>query len=215
MKRLIFGLSILGLLLPACVNSTSHSQAVYMLMDTSGTYTAELKQAQAIINYLLGTLQPGDSFAVGRIDTGSFTEKDIIQKVTLDGRPSISNRQKREFRQKVDEFVANAKGSPYTDITGGVLQAAEYLNETGAGKKTILIFSDMEEDLKAGYVRNFPIQLAGIDVVALNVTKLRQDIIDPRKYTSRLQQWQKKVEEGGGRWRVVNDLDRLDHILGS
>jgi hypothetical protein len=29
----------------------------------------------------------------------------------------------------------------------------------------------------------------------------------------RLEQWRQRVEEGGGSWRVVNDLDRLDKIL--
>ena len=213
MKRLILFLLTFGTLLFGCTDTTTHSQAVYMLMDTSGTYTAELKKAQAIINFLLGTLQPGDSLAVARIDTGSFSEKDIVQKVTFDGRPSVANEQKRVFRQKVDDFVSAVKGSPYTDITGGVLQAVEYLNETGAGKKTILVFSDMEEDLKKGYVRDFPIQISGVKVVALNVTKLRQDIVDPRKYMSRLAQWEERVTSGGGQWRVINDLERLEKIL--
>jgi len=94
-----------------------------------------------------------------------------------------------------------------------VLQAVEYLNETGAGKKTVLIFSDMEEELAKGFVRDFPIQISGIRMVALNVTKLRQDNIDPRKYMSRLEQWKKRVETGGGTWQVINDLERLDRIL--
>jgi len=214
MKRFALFLLLVLILLPlGCANTTSHSQAVYMLMDTSGTYTAELTKAQSIINYLLGTLQPGDSLAVARIDTGSFSEKDIIQKITFEGRPSGANEQKRAFRQAMDTFVAQVKGSPYTDITGGVLQAVEYLNETGAGRKTILIFSDMEEELKEGYVRDFPIQISGITVVALNVTKLRKDIMDPRKYMGRLEEWKKRVEAGGGKWRVVNDLERLDRIL--
>ncbi|MBN1141700.1 MAG: VWA domain-containing protein [Deltaproteobacteria bacterium] len=214
MKKIILPLFlVVGALLCGCTDTTSHSRAVYMLMDTSGTYTAELKKAQAIINFLLGTLQPGDSLAVARIDTGSFSEKDIIQKVTFDGRPSMSNEQKRVFRQKIDDFVASVQASPYTDITGGVLQAVEYLNETGAGRKTILVFSDMEEDLQKGYVRDFPIQISGIDVVALNVTKLRQDIVDPRKYMSRLAEWEKRVNAGGGRWRVINDLERLERML--
>ena len=99
MRRLTF--FALGLLLVACgcSDTTSHSKAVYMLLDTSGTYTRELDKAAAIINYLLGTLQPGDSLAVARIDTGSFSEKDIIQKVTFDGRPSVSNQQKRDFKE--------------------------------------------------------------------------------------------------------------------
>ncbi len=54
-----------------CTKSADHSKGVYMLLDTSGTYSGELKKAQGIINYLLGTLQPGDALAVGRIDTGS------------------------------------------------------------------------------------------------------------------------------------------------
>ena len=113
----------------------------------------------------------------------------------------------------VDEFVAKAKGSAYTDITGGVLQAVEYLNETGAGKKHILIFSDLKEELIRGHVRDFPIQVSGCKVVALNVTKLRSDNIDPREYYKRVDQWKERVEAGGGQWRVVNDLERVESIL--
>jgi hypothetical protein len=89
----------------------------------------------------------------------------------------------------------------------------EYLNETGAGKKYILIFSDLKEDLAKGYVRNFPIQMRDFNVVALNVTKLRSDNVDPREYMKRLEHWKDRTEEGGGNWRVVNDLERLDTIL--
>ncbi len=213
MKRLLFLICASAMILAGCPDSSSHSRAVYMLLDTSGTYTTELNKAQAIINYLLGTLQPGDSLAVARIDTGSFSEKDIIKKITFDGRPSVSTQQKRDFRDTIDKFVAEVKGSPYTDITGGILQASETLYETGAGQKTILVFSDMEEDIKAGYVRDIPFELQGIEVVALNVTKLRGDIVDPRKYMTRLEEWKSKVEKGNGHWRVINDLERLERIL--
>ncbi len=202
------------LLVFGCTDNTTHSRAVYMLLDTSGTYTAELDKAQTIINFMLGTLTPGDSLAVARIDTGSFSEKDIVHKVNFDGRPSVSNEQKRAFRQAIDSFVKEVKPSAYTDISGGILQAVEWLNETDAGQKTILIYSDMEEELKKGYVRDFPIQMTGVQIVALNVTKLRKDIVDPRKYMDRLKNWKKKVEDGGGSWKVVNDLDRLERILG-
>jgi len=213
MKRLICMSIGLLLLAGGCSDTTSHSKAVYMLLDTSGTYTRELDKAASIINYLLGTLQPGDTLAVARIDTGSFSEKDIIQKITFDGRPSVSNQQKREFKQRVDSFVKEVKGAAYTDITGGILQAAEFLYETGSGRKVILVFSDMEEELAEGYVRDIPLQLEGIEVVALNVTKLRGDIIDPRKYMDRVKDWKGKVEQGQGQWRVINDLERLERIL--
>ncbi len=190
------------------------NRGVYLLMDTSGTYTQELNHAQQLINVILVRLEPGDSFAVGRIDTGSFSEKDIVAKVTFDDRPSQANQQKRRFREDVDRFVKKVKSSQYTDITGGVLQAIEYLNEKGTGGRHVLIFSDLKEELPNGYVRDIPLQLQGFDVVALNVTKLRSDNVDPREYMDRLEDWQRRVEEGGGTWRVINDMDRLERILG-
>ena len=209
-------LALTLLLLPflwGCPDTTSHSRGVYMLLDTSGTYKKELKRAEAIINYLLGTLQPGDSMAVARIDSGSFSEKDIVAKMTFDKRPSVANQQKRLFKQKIDNFVQTAKGSAYTDITGGVLQSVEFLNEAGAGQKYILIFSDLKEELVKGHVRDFPIQVDGCNVVALNVTKLRSDNVDPREYYKRVEDWRARVEAGGGNWRIVNDLERLENIF--
>ena len=211
MKKII-SIALLALFF-GCTDTTSHTRGVYMLMDTSGTYTQEINKAQAIINYILGTLTPGDTIAVARVDSASFSEKDIIAKGTFNSRPSVANEQKRKFRQKVDTFAKSVKGSAYTDISGGMLQAVEYLNEVGPGKKTILIFSDLKEEIKKGHVRDFPIQLSGFNVVALNVTKLRSDQVDPREYLNRLSAWEKRVVEGGGTWKVVNDLERLESIL--
>jgi hypothetical protein len=211
-----FGILLAALLLMTggCADSTGRSKGIYMLLDTSGTYSNELKGAQAIINYLLGTLEPGDSFGIAKIDSASFSEKDIIAKMTFDGRPSVTNKQKRLFKQRVDSFVTSVKkGSAFTDITGGILQASEYLDETGAGRKYILLFSDLEEDIKKGHIRNFPIDVSGCNVVALNVTKLRSDNVDPREYFDRVEKWRKRVEEGGGHWRLMNDLNRLDGLL--
>ena len=216
MKRFISLAGIaLALALTGCEEPVPPGRGVYMLMDTSGTYTAELKQAQRIINAILARLDPGDSFAVARIDTGSFSGKDIIAKITFDDRPSMANQQKRKFRQQIDDFVRKVKPAAYTDVTGGVLQAIEYLNEKNPGRKTILIFSDLKEELKKGYTRkNIPLQVDRFSVVALNVTKLRSDNIDPREYMDRLEYWQTRIEEGGGQWRVINDMDRLERILG-
>jgi hypothetical protein len=212
-KSFITLLFSVALLTQSCTESATRATGVYMLMDTSGTYASELTKAHSIINYLLGTLGPGDSLAVARIDSGSFSEKDIIGKATFNTRPSVANNQKRLFEKKVSDFVKDARGSKYTDITGGMLQAVEYLHETGAGSKKIFIFSDLEEDLKKGQIRDFPIRFDGINVVALNVTKLRSDNVDPREYLARLESWKKRVEEGGGTWRVVNDLERLESIM--
>lgn len=217
MKRstiLLFVTTLLAALLTGCSQEAGpQNRGVYLLMDTSGTYTKELKEAVQLINVILVKLEPGDSFAVARIDTGSFSEKDIIAKMTFDTRPSAANQQKRKFREKMNQFMKNVKSASHTDITGGVLQAIEYLNEKEPGVKEILIYSDLKEDLPKGFVRDIPLQLQGFNVVALNVTKLRSDNRDPREYLSRLENWQNRVEEGGGQWVVINDMDRLDRIL--
>lgn len=203
----------LSLLLSSCADDGPYTHGVYMLLDTSGTYTNELGQAQRVINYTLSQLNPGDTFAIARVDTGSFSEKDIIQKQTFEDRPSMANQQKRRFREKIDRFVKNVRPSKYTDITGGLLQAIEFLNERKTRKKTILIFSDLKEELRKGYVRDIALQLDGFRVVALNVTKLRSDNIDPREYINRLEAWKNRVESGEGEWLVINDIERLEPIF--
>ena len=217
MKRSTFLLTLVPLfaaLLTGCnQEAVPQNRGVYLLMDTSGTYTKELNDAVKLINVILVKLEPGDSFAVARIDTGSFSEKDIIAKITFDTRPSAANQQKRKFRDKIDSFVKNVKPASHTDITGGVLQAIEYLNEKEPGVKEILIYSDLKEDLPKGFIRDIPLQLQGFNVVALNVTKLRSDNRDPREYLTRLEDWQSRVEGGGGQWVVINDMDRLERIL--
>ena len=193
--------------------ATPPGTGVFLLLDTSGTYAEELAGAQTVVNYLLGTLDPGDSFGVARIDGGSFSEKDILLRTTFDERPSVANDQKRIAMQTVTTFADTVGTAAYTDITGGVLQAVEWLNEVGPGRKTVLIFSDLEEDLPEGFVRDFPIELVGVEVIAINVTKLQPDNVDPRVYMTRLEDWRQRVEAGGGEWSVINDMERLPVAL--
>ena len=216
MDRRQFVLALPALALVGCAEQKSHAQAVYMLVDTSGTYAEEVGKAQIIVNYLLGALNSGDSLAVARVRSRSFSEKDIIAKATFDGRPSQANAQKRAFREEFESFAKNTRGSAYTDITGGLIQGAMFLNETGAGKKTILIFSDMQEELDKVTQRDFPIDLKSIRVVAVNVVKLKTDNVDPRKYMGRLEDWKKRVKAAGAaEWLVINDIEHLDRLLKS
>jgi hypothetical protein len=206
-------LCVACILLASCSPSQPQNSGVYMLIDTSGTYREEMQKAEQIIRYTLSRLDATDSIAVARVDTGSFSEKDIVAKITFDDRPSTINRQKRLFAEQIKTFVDIEKSSPYTDITGGLLQAVEYLNEKGPAVKTVLIFSDLKEDLQDGYVRDIEFDLDGFDIIALNVTKLRSDNIDPREYLTRLEDWQTKVEKSGGHWQVINDLEGLEGLL--
>ena len=205
---------LLTVALAGCGDARNHAQAVYVLVDTSGTFVQEATKAQVVVNYLLGTLQPGDSLAVARVESRSFSEKDIVAKATFDRRPSQANAQKRAFRDTTNGFVSSVKSSRYTDISGGLMQGAEFLNETGAGSKTLVIFSDMQEELDKVTVRNIPMNLKNIRVIAVNVVKLKTDNVDPRLYLGRLEAWQKRVEgAGASEWRVINDLEHLDAIF--
>jgi hypothetical protein len=212
MKRWVF-LLVATLATGACMPPGPHNTGVYLLVDTSGSYNRQMSKAEQITLYALSRLQSSDSIAVARIDTASFSEKNIIAKATFDDRPSTTNQQKRAFASRVEKFVDESTPAPYTDISGGLLQAIEFLNEKRTARKEILIFSDMKEDLAKGYVRDIPLDFKGFDVVALNVTKLRTDNFDPRQYLARLEEWRVRVEKGGGHWRVINDLDRLDGLL--
>ncbi len=213
LRWLLLLLALTGLI--SCADKKSYARGVYLLVDTSGTYANELDKAQQAVNFLLGTLNPGDSLAVARVKSRSFTEKDIIAKATFDKDPLQANQQKRAFKEKMAKLKEQVKGgSAYTDISGGILQGAEFLNEAGAGRKTILIFSDMQEELDEKTVRNIPLNLTGIRVIALNVTKLHTDNVDPRRYLSRLEWWEKRVREAGAtEWRVINDLEHLERMF--
>ncbi len=198
-----------------CGDSKGHARAVYVLVDLSGSYVKELDKAQYVISYFLSTLNAGDTLAVARVKNRSFTEKDIVAKVTFDKDPLQVNAQKLVFKEQIAKLAHQTKtGSTYTDITGGILQAAEFLHETRAAHNTIVIFSDMEEDLDKQVKRDVPLNLAGISVVALNVTKLETDNIDPKRYISRIQQWEKRMRDAGAvDWRMVNDLEHLERVF--
>ena len=220
MTRKMAGLALgfmAAVALSSCADQQNYHHSVYMLVDTSGTYAEQVGKAQNVVNYLLGTLQPGDSLAVARVKSRSFSEKDIVAKVALDTDPLQVTAQKRAFADKINQFAKSAKsggGSRYTDISGGVIQGAEFLRETGAGRKTIIIFSDMQEELDQKTVRDFPITLDGIRIIALNVTKLDTDNIDPRRYIERLEWWeQRALAAGASEWKVVNDMEHLDRVF--
>ena len=213
-KLVILFICLLPLTFVGCADNRNHTHGVYLLIDTSGTYAEQITKARKIINYLLANLNAGDSLAVAKISSKSFSEKDIIAKVTFDRRPSQANLEKRAFNQKIEEFTKNVKSSAYTDITGGLIQAAGYLIETNSGNKTIIIFSDLQEELGKGTIRDFSINLTGMRIMAVNVTKLSTDNTDPRRYLDRLAWWEKRVRDAGAAdWLVINNLEHLDKVL--
>ncbi|QKT04957.1 VWA domain-containing protein [Ectothiorhodospiraceae bacterium 2226] len=200
--------------LTGCGEPVNNSRAAFVLIDISSDYAGELQKAQTLTNYLLANLESGDSLGIGFIDNSSFTERNIIARATFDHRPSVTTRQKREVRAQLDAFVQRFRvPSHHSDITGGVLLASDYLNETKAGQRYLFILSDLHEDLPPWLNRSVGVNLEAIEVIAVNVKRQRRDNNDPQAYRQRLAGWQQRVEESGGQWRVVNDLARLESAV--
>lgn len=204
----------LSLALSGCSEPQPRNKAVYMLVDVSGSYVKELDKAQKLTGYLLTQLDSGDSITLSTIDSKSFTQKNTIGQITFDDRPSLVNQQKLQMQHLMEDFTKRrTHGSAYTDISGGVLQAAQFLHNTPAGEKYLILFSDLAEDLPHDHTRNLSIKLDGINVVAVNVTKLSTDNLNPQNYIARIDGWQNLVESGGGHWRLVNDWTQADQML--
>lgn len=200
-----------ALLLNGCSAPEDQRRAAFILMDISGDYASEMKQARVLSNYLLANLNSGDSLAIAFIDNSSFTERNIIARATFDHRPSVASQQKRHFQAQVEGFLKKFRvPSHHSDITGGVLLASDYLHEMEAGRKHLFILSDLHEDLPPWLDRDLPVKLDSIQVVAVNVKRQREDNNSPRGYQNRLALWQERVEDNGGQWQLVNDMTRLE-----
>ena len=205
-----------AMLLGACGDSKSYSQAVCVLVDVSGTYADEKPNVVEIVKKgILPTLLPGDALIVMRIDAESYEAANVEASIVLDERPSRSHAQKLEFAQQLDAFAAGGTRARYTDIQGALMLASEYLKETGAGTQTIVTFSDMQEDLPNGVRRKLATsEFENIRVCAVNVKRLKADNADPMVYRERLAKWEERVRGSGAQdWRVVVDGAKLSEYL--
>lgn len=205
--------AVLGLLLAsACSDSRSHARATCVLVDVSGTYGDQRPEVARILRTgLLPRVRPGDTLLILRVDDDSYGKENVEAKVTFDSQPSRANAQKLALAAMLEKFGAVRKQSRFTDISGALLLAAEYLRETGAGQKTILIFSDMREELPPGAKRKLgEKELEGIEMIAMNVKRLGADKLDPAAYRKRLATWETLVTASGAlSWKVVLDPEEL------
>ncbi len=139
MRPLLVAVAALAL---SCSSGAQYAHAVVALVDVSGTYADQKPEVVNVIRKgLIPKLVPGDSLTVIRIDSQSYTRKNIEATVKLDVRPSRANAQKLAFAGQLDEFARRADKAPYTDIRGAMMLGAEYLRETGAGRRTMIVFS--------------------------------------------------------------------------
>lgn len=201
------------LLVCACTDSRSYAHATCVLIDVSGTYADQREEVVRIVQRgLLPKARPGDSFIVIRIDEKSYDKGAVEATITFDSQPSRANAQKLALAGKLDRLArSRARTVRYTDISGALLLAAEYLRETRAGRKSIVIFSDMKEELPRGSHRTLgPGEFEGIDIMAMNVKRLAPDNLDPAGYRKRLGEWGTKLTKAGAAsWKVVLEPEEL------
>ena len=200
----------------SCSSGKNYAQAIVALVDVSGTYADQKPEVVNVIKRgILPKLQPGDSIFVIRIDDESYKKANVEGGMTLDVRPSKANAQKLQFASQMDEFAAKHQRSRHTDIRGAMMLASEYLKETGAGQRTMVVFSDMEEDLPKGVKRTLaPDEFAGMRILAMNVKKLSGDNMNPSVYRQRLASWQQQAKSHGAKeFQVVLEPEKLDELL--
>jgi hypothetical protein len=203
--------ALAGLALAGCDGLvTNDTKSVFALVDVSGTYFAELPDSVRGAKLLASSLNAGDSLTVAAIGSCSFDDDAIAVDRRLPDRPSEAAAVKASALSELDAYQAVAARTEYTDIHGALLQAIDRFSRDGAGRHVVVIFSDLVEDPAPGCgSAAAPLNLAGVTVIAANVIKLRADAEAPDAYFARLDGWRAKVEDAGGRWILVDDVEAL------
>jgi hypothetical protein len=193
-----------SLALGACEERLPNA-AVYGLIDVSGSYFRELDKALRTLRVVMAGLRAHDSFAVAEIGACSFSDEAVLLRLTAPDRPTERQRLVAAGAQKLADYAARAKATNFTDIRGALTQAAQYLASREADQRSIVVFSDFEEELPPGCSRETPLprELKGMTVIATNVTRLPEDNRDPARYARRLDRWKTLVEAAGARWQLL------------
>jgi hypothetical protein len=210
-------LGLLSLFIAAdCTDGSEHAVALCALADTSGTYADQVGDVVDVLRKgVLPHMLPGDTLVVARVDDASYRKENVTTAVTLDVRPSVANAQKQQTAVALASFARAPHHARYTDIRGGILLCSDYLKETRAGNKAIIVFSDLLEELPRGSKRSLPAgELAGVRLVAMNVKHLAADNRDPAGYRARLASWDAAAKASGApEFRVVLEPDKLVDYL--
>jgi hypothetical protein len=201
----------------ACTDSKQYETSYCALVDVSGTYAGEKATVVNTIKAgIVPQMIPGDSMFFVMIDSNSYSEDNLVTKLTLDYRPTTANNQKLAVARQLDDFSKGNARSNKTDISGALMLCSDYLKATGSGTKVMFVFSDMNEELPAGVVRKFAEdEFQGIDLVAMNIIKLNKDSANPEVYRKRLDTWHQRTTTSGARsWSTLLDGTKIpDYII--
>jgi hypothetical protein len=189
---------------------TSDTRAVFVLVDVSGTYFAQLDDSVRGAKLLAAGLNAGDALTVAEIGSCSFDDDAIAVDARLPDRPTEAAAAKAQAISGIDAYRTAAARTEYTDIHGALLQATDRFSRDEAGGHVVVIFSDLVEDPAPGCdSAAAPLNLDGVTVIAANVIKLRADAESPDAYFARLDSWRARIEDAGGRFVLVDDVEAL------
>ncbi len=217
-KKIKTGMLALALAAGAagCSDSKDFETSYCALIDISGTYAGEKSTVVNTVKAgIVPQMIPGDSLFFVMIDSNSYSEDNLVTKLTLDYRPTKANSQKLAVAQKLDEFGRGKARSKMTDISGAMMLCADYLKATGSGTQVMFVFSDMNEELPAGVKRKFAEdEFEGIDIVAMNIIKLNKDSNNPEIYRKRLDKWSSRTTASGARsWNTLIDATKIPEYI--
>jgi hypothetical protein len=202
---------IAALTLGACDGLvTRDDQAAFVLLDVSGTYFGELDDSVRGAKLLASSLNAGDRLVVAEIGSCSFDDDAIVLDARLPDRPSEAAAAKGAALVALDAYETRAARTQNTDIHGALLQAVDRFSRTPASRHTVVIFSDLVEDPAPGCgSAAASLDLTGVTVIAANVIKLAADARAPDAYFARIESWRAKVEDAGGTFVLVDDVEAL------
>ena len=216
--RCILFAVVSSLALTSCSDNKAYETAICALADVSGTYAKEKGGIVKILKAgVLPRMNPGDSAFMVMINSNSYRQENLLGKMTLDYRPTESQKQKLGFAAMLDKFAESADASKYTDISGGLMLCSDYLKDAKSGKQLIVVFSDMREELPPGVTRQFKSdEFAGVDIAAMNVVKLDKDSANPEVYRKRIDRWEDAVKKAGAKsWTLLLDETKFSEFYDS
>ena len=215
LKTTLLAVTLLGAI-AGCSDNKQYETSYCSLIDISGTYAGEKASVVKTVKAgIVPQMIPGDSLFFVKIDSNSYSEENLVTKLTLDYRPTRANSQKLAVAEQLEAFGKGKAQSRLTDISGALMLCSDYLKATGSGTKVMFVFSDMHEELPEGVVRQFATdEFEGIDIVAMNIIKLNRDSVNPEVYRKRLNNWEQRAAASGARsWNTLIDATKIPEYI--
>jgi len=181
-----------------------------LLIDITGSFNKWRPAAVDAGRRVIADLRAGDCLVVRTIGSRSFDDAALpVLKLPTSNRPIDPALQRRVAQLKSQamtrlEAVRHMPPAGFTDIWGAVLAAGETLAAAQVGDRSLLIYSDLEDNVGLK-VKTTPLRLDGVRVVAAFIP--RQG--DPVAFRRRVGRWSTAFQEAGAASVSLYDTNLL------